>query len=98
MPHTGVGQQLAAQQEAYNMAAVARSCSACMNGTGARGYTFAKLLWSIKASDPGELAGVRLVDELALSRPKGLSWKVEVDGDRVAISVLMCRPTMSVLR
>ena len=69
-----------------------------MTTTAAIWYTLAKLLWSIKASDPGELTGVTLVDEFALSRPKGLSWKVEVDGDRVAISVLMCRPTMSVLR
>ena len=75
MQHTRVGQQLATQQEAYNVTAVAClcSCSACMNTTATIWYTLAKLLWSIKASDPGELTGVRLVDEFALSRPKGLS-------------------------
>lgn len=75
MPHAQLGQQVATQQEAYNMAAVACLCShpACTNTLGALWYTLAKLLWSIKASDPGELAGVWLVDELTLSRPKGLS-------------------------
>lgn len=52
----------------------------------------------MKASEPGELTGVRLVYELALSRPNGLSWNVELDEARAARSVLICRPTMSVFR